>query len=253
MNFRAFCCNWKTEFSEQSISHVFQVITGLLRRADEVSKCHFKNVYLLEEVSCASTLIFWPQLSPTDRLLTYLEPPCWVVNQPCQCPAILPIVLHSLSGGVQWLPSHSFGRFPASDWGLWRSQLHKFQRPMDQLCMLLCLAEALGESTCFSCTGLKQNLVMAMLLLLYDCFAVFFKGWTSTYADGCRKQILTSQGGSLQMEMREIFLFEEGGQCYWRKKGIVVPKTFWPELAKTQLNNPDKIMMISLAARIVSV
>lgn len=55
------------------------------------------------------------------------------------------------------------------------------------------------------------------------------------------------------MEMREIFLFEEGGQCYWRKKGIVVPKTFWPELAKTQLNNPDKIMMISLAARIVSV
>lgn len=81
----------------------------------------------------------------------------------------------------------------------------------------------------------------------------FFKRWIPTYADGCRKRILTSQGGSLWMEMREIFLFKEGGQCYWRKEGIIVPKTFWQELAKTQLNDPGKIMMISLAARIVSV
>ena len=81
----------------------------------------------------------------------------------------------------------------------------------------------------------------------------FFKRWIPTCADGCRKQILTSQGGSLRMEMREIFLFEEGGQCYWRKEGIVVPKTFWQELAKTQLNDPGKIMIISLAAWIVSV
>lgn len=81
----------------------------------------------------------------------------------------------------------------------------------------------------------------------------FFKQLISTYADGCRKQVLTSQGGSLRMEIRVIFLFKEGGQCYWRKEGIIVPKTFWQELAKTQLNDPDKIMMISLAARIVSV
>lgn len=81
----------------------------------------------------------------------------------------------------------------------------------------------------------------------------FFKQCIPTYADGCTKQILTSQGGSLWMKMREIFLFKVGGQCYWRKEGIIVPKTFWQELAKTQLNDPDKIMMIPLAARIVSV
>lgn len=54
------------------------------------------------------------------------------------------------------------------------------------------------------------------------------------------------------MEMREIFIFKEGGQCYRRKEGIIVAKTFRQELAKTQLNDPDKITMIYLAARIAS-
>jgi len=53
--------------------------------------------------------------------------------------------------------------------------MHNFQRPVDQLRVLLCLAEASGERTCFCCicTGLKPNSVMAMVLLLYDCFAIF--------------------------------------------------------------------------------
>lgn len=48
-NFMSFYCNWKIRFLELIISPVFQVITGLLRRADEVRRCHFKNcVYFLE-------------------------------------------------------------------------------------------------------------------------------------------------------------------------------------------------------------
>lgn len=206
-------------------------------------------------MSCASTVISWPQLPSADTLLANLEPACCVISQLGYCPAMLPVVLCSLSEGVQWLPSHGFGKFPVSEQGLWRSQMLHFQRPMDQLCMPLCLAKALGKSTWFLLYlySLETEFSSGCTPTALGLLCCFFKQCIPTYADGCIKQDLTSQGGSLWMEMREIFLFKVGGECYWRKEGIIVPKTFWQELAKTQLSDPDKIMMIPLAAWIVSV
>lgn len=93
--------------------------------------------------------------------------------------------------------------------------MHIFQRPTCCLCML-CLAQVLGKKYKFFLYLYRLETQLALPKYCFMIGLLFFSRSETHCVDSYRELIVTSQGGALQMEteMREIFLFREGGRCY---------------------------------------